>query len=160
MSDLEKSFRELSKTENVFMFVPNLIGYGRILLALLSFWFMPTNYVAAAWCYILSGYWIFHIWHLKIVCLDTNQLEKLEAAKAAWLVCLSLHSLTGRYWALLGLSGPLWALLSLSKPYVALHSLTLPYLALFCICTLTNPLLTNERTLRLIGLLSQPKKIK
>ena len=55
MSDLEKSFRELSKTENVFMFVPNLIGYGRILLALLSFWFMPTNYVAAAWCYILSG---------------------------------------------------------------------------------------------------------
>ena len=55
MSDLEKSFRELSKTENVFLFVPNLIGYGRILLALLSFWFMPTNYVAAAWCYIISG---------------------------------------------------------------------------------------------------------
>ena len=55
MSDLEKSFRELSKTENVFMFVPNLIGYGRIALALLSFWFMPTNYVAAAWCYIISG---------------------------------------------------------------------------------------------------------
>ena len=55
MSDLEKSFRELSKTENVFLFVPNLIGYGRIFLALLSFWFMPTNYVAAAWCYIISG---------------------------------------------------------------------------------------------------------
>ena len=55
MSDLEKSFRELSKTENVFLFVPNLIGYGRIFLALLSFWFMPTNYVAASWCYILSG---------------------------------------------------------------------------------------------------------
>ena len=55
MSELEKSFRELSKTENVFMFVPNLIGYGRIFLALLSFWFMPTNYVAASWCYIISG---------------------------------------------------------------------------------------------------------
>ena len=101
MSELEKSFRELSKTENVFLFVPNLIGYGRIFLALLrfgekseaarntfktqnaakppnrrscqnhcpvsrnirmikiispdSFWFMPTNYVMAAWCYILSG---------------------------------------------------------------------------------------------------------
>ena len=82
MSKLEKSFRELSKTENVFLFVPNLIGYGRIVLALLryrgplgllkqniiwltqripnyrthfSFWFMPTNYVMAAWCYILSG---------------------------------------------------------------------------------------------------------
>ena len=58
MSDLEKSFRELSNTENVFLFVPNLIGYGRIFLALLSFWFMPTNYVAAACCYILSGEYI------------------------------------------------------------------------------------------------------
>ena len=38
-----------------------------------------------------------------------NQLEKLEAAKAAWLVCLCLHSLTGSYWALLGLTGPYWA---------------------------------------------------
>jgi len=55
VEELEKSFRELSKTENVFMFIPNLIGYGRIILALLSFWFMPTNYVAAGWCYILSG---------------------------------------------------------------------------------------------------------
>ena len=56
MSDLEKSFRELSNTENVFMFVPNLIGYARIFLALLSFWFMPTNYSMAAWCYIISGF--------------------------------------------------------------------------------------------------------
>jgi len=54
-SDLEKSFREYTKTENVFLFVPNIIGYGRIFLALLSFWFMPTNYVMASWCYILSG---------------------------------------------------------------------------------------------------------
>ena len=37
MSELEKSFRELSKTENVFLFVPNLIGYGRIVLALLRY---------------------------------------------------------------------------------------------------------------------------
>jgi len=55
MSDLEKSFRDMSSTDNVFLFVPNLIGYARIFLALLSFWFMPTNYVVAAWCYILSG---------------------------------------------------------------------------------------------------------
>jgi len=54
-SDLEKSFRDLSKTENVFLFVPNLIGYSRIFLALLSFWFMPTSYVLASSCYILSG---------------------------------------------------------------------------------------------------------
>ena len=52
-SELEKSFR--GETENVFLFVPNLIGYVRILLALLSFWFMPTNYAMAAWCYIISG---------------------------------------------------------------------------------------------------------
>jgi len=41
--------------ENIFLFVPNLIGYGRVFLALLSFWFMPTNHIAAGWCYILSG---------------------------------------------------------------------------------------------------------
>ena len=33
-----------------------------------------------------------------------NQLEKLEAAKAASLVCLSLLSPTGPYWALLSLT--------------------------------------------------------
>ena len=55
MYDLEESFRELSKTENVFLSAPNLIRYGRLLLALLSYWFMPTNYVAAALCYIISG---------------------------------------------------------------------------------------------------------
>ena len=52
-SELEKSFR--GESENVFLFVPNLIGYARILLALMSFWFMPTNYAMAAWCYIISG---------------------------------------------------------------------------------------------------------
>ena len=52
-SELEKSFR--GESENVFLFVPNLIGYARIVLALLSFWFMPTNYAMAAWCYIISG---------------------------------------------------------------------------------------------------------
>ena len=35
MSDLEKSFRDMSSTDNVFLFVPNLIGYARIFLALL-----------------------------------------------------------------------------------------------------------------------------
>ena len=52
-SELEKSFR--GESENVFLFVPNLIGYARILLALLSFWFMPTSYGLAAGCYILSA---------------------------------------------------------------------------------------------------------
>jgi len=44
-----------AEKENIFMFVPNLIGYARIVLALISFWFMPTSYVVAGWCYILSG---------------------------------------------------------------------------------------------------------
>ena len=43
-------------TENIFMFVPNLIGYGRIVLGLISFYFMPTNHIVASWCYILSGF--------------------------------------------------------------------------------------------------------
>lgn len=42
--------------ENVYLFVPNLIGYTRIFLALLSFYFMPTNYVLATWAYIISGF--------------------------------------------------------------------------------------------------------
>ena len=31
--------------ENIFMFIPNLIGYARIVLAIISFWFMPTNHM-------------------------------------------------------------------------------------------------------------------
>ena len=41
--------------ENIFLFIPIIIGYGRIGLALLSLWFMPTNHIAASLCYILSG---------------------------------------------------------------------------------------------------------
>ena len=64
--------------------------------------------------------------------VHSNQLEKLEAVKAACLVCLCLLSLTGAFWVLLGkfLLTFLWALLGLTGPYWALLSLTLPY---FCI---------------------------
>jgi len=41
--------------DNVFLFVPNLIGYGRVVLALLSLYFLSERHVAAAWCYIISG---------------------------------------------------------------------------------------------------------
>ncbi|CAD7086865.1 unnamed protein product [Hermetia illucens] len=41
-------------TENIFLFVPNLIGYARIILAIISFWFMSTNYIISGWCYIIS----------------------------------------------------------------------------------------------------------
>lgn len=43
-------------SENIFLFIPNLIGYGRILLALLSFYFMPFDYSRAFWCYMLSAF--------------------------------------------------------------------------------------------------------
>ncbi|XP_008478956.1 CDP-diacylglycerol--inositol 3-phosphatidyltransferase-like [Diaphorina citri] len=45
----------MSEEENVFLFVPNLTGYGRIVLALISFYFMPTHYAIACWCYVISG---------------------------------------------------------------------------------------------------------
>jgi CDP-diacylglycerol--inositol 3-phosphatidyltransferase len=41
------------KTDNVFLFVPNLIGYARVILALISFWQMPTNCIAAGFCYLV-----------------------------------------------------------------------------------------------------------
>ena len=78
-----------------------------------------------------------------------NQLEKLEAARSAylWLPYSALLGLTGCYWsltwpylALLGLTRPhsaslglteaYWALLGLSGPYQALLGLTGPYWAL------------------------------
>lgn len=39
---------------SVFLFVPNIIGYVRILLALLSFYYMPFDYVRAFCYYLLS----------------------------------------------------------------------------------------------------------
>ncbi|XP_066260054.1 CDP-diacylglycerol--inositol 3-phosphatidyltransferase [Euwallacea similis] len=41
--------------ENIFLFVPNIIGYARVILALISFYFMPTNYVIASLCYVVSA---------------------------------------------------------------------------------------------------------
>ena len=80
---------------------------------------------------------------LDVLWLDyklLNQLEKLEAARSAYLLVplvtfrlssvlpfLAIVSLTGHYWALLGLTGPNWALLGLTSPYWALLGLTGPY---------------------------------
>ncbi|KAJ8284278.1 hypothetical protein COCON_G00031280 [Conger conger] len=41
--------------ENIFLFVPNLIGYARIVLALLAFYFMPCCPVLAVLCYLVSA---------------------------------------------------------------------------------------------------------
>ncbi|KAH8244740.1 hypothetical protein KR038_006271 [Drosophila bunnanda] len=45
----------IAEHDNVFIFVPNLIGYARIVLALIAFWFMSTNYVISGWCYVTSA---------------------------------------------------------------------------------------------------------
>lgn len=63
----------LIETDNIYLFIPNIIGktiqeklencvfwlrfvsgYSRIVLAVVSFYFMPTNYVISSWCYIIS----------------------------------------------------------------------------------------------------------
>lgn len=41
--------------ENVFLFVPNIIDYFRVILAFASFYYMPTDYVLASSLYLLSG---------------------------------------------------------------------------------------------------------
>ncbi|XP_057717312.1 CDP-diacylglycerol--inositol 3-phosphatidyltransferase [Corythoichthys intestinalis] len=41
--------------ENIFLFVPNLIGYARIVLALVSFFLMPCCPFPAFFCYMLSA---------------------------------------------------------------------------------------------------------
>ena len=68
----------------------------------------------------------------SVLLLVKNQLEKLEAARSAylWLPYWALLGLTGRYLALLSLTRPYSALLGLTGPYWALLGLTWPYLAL------------------------------
>ncbi|XP_029414926.1 CDP-diacylglycerol--inositol 3-phosphatidyltransferase isoform X2 [Nannospalax galili] len=41
--------------ENIFLFVPNLIGYARIVFAIISFYFMPHCPFTASFFYLLSG---------------------------------------------------------------------------------------------------------
>lgn len=41
--------------ENIFLFVPNLIGYARVVLALISFYLMPWSPWPAVFCYLLSA---------------------------------------------------------------------------------------------------------
>ncbi|EFN84174.1 CDP-diacylglycerol--inositol 3-phosphatidyltransferase [Harpegnathos saltator] len=45
----------MAETENIFLFVPNVIGFTRVILALISFYFMPTHYVIATTCYVVSS---------------------------------------------------------------------------------------------------------
>ena len=48
----QKNFKE----ENIFLFVPNLIGYARIILALASFYTMPIRPITTLVLYFLSAF--------------------------------------------------------------------------------------------------------
>jgi len=41
--------------ENIFFFLPNVIGYVRVILAVVSFHYMPDDHIAASIAYILSA---------------------------------------------------------------------------------------------------------
>uniref|UniRef100_A0A8C8S5T6 CDP-diacylglycerol--inositol 3-phosphatidyltransferase n=1 Tax=Pelusios castaneus TaxID=367368 RepID=A0A8C8S5T6_9SAUR len=45
----------MTKDENIFLFVPNLIGYARIILLFVAFYYMPSDPGPAAASYLLSG---------------------------------------------------------------------------------------------------------
>ncbi|PAV84244.1 hypothetical protein WR25_16563 [Diploscapter pachys] len=45
----------MSDNDNVYLFYPNLIGYGRIVLAIVSFYCMSTSPLMAMFCYALSA---------------------------------------------------------------------------------------------------------
>nr|CAG4652109.1 EOG090X0BWK [Triops cancriformis] len=45
----------VTETDNVFIFVPNLIGYARVVLNLLALFLMPLCHCWAAWLYIIAG---------------------------------------------------------------------------------------------------------
>jgi len=50
------SFKSLLQTNNVFLYIPNIIGYVRVFLSIVSFYFMPTHPNIAVGCYLTSGF--------------------------------------------------------------------------------------------------------
>lgn len=96
---------DIIRTENVFLFVPNLIGkaqpgtvveyltyysdstlpkgYARIVLAVISFWFMPTNYVIAGSTYLLSVF---------LDCLDGHAARYFNQCECIRILVLSIPS--------------------------------------------------------------------
>ena len=88
---------------------------------------------------------------ISLGCINFNQLEKLEAARSAY---LWLPFLTFPYLSLPILPFPYLSLPFLTYPYLSFPFLTFPVLM-----SKQQQTIKNERKLRLIGLLSQPKNI-
>ena len=54
MASLHRILHDLQASDNPFLYLPFLLGYLRMLLALLSFWFMSSSPLTAALLYTLS----------------------------------------------------------------------------------------------------------
>ncbi|CAF3440490.1 unnamed protein product [Rotaria sp. Silwood1] len=50
------SFEALLKTNNIFLFIPNIIGYVRVFLSIVSFYFMPSHPKITIFCYLTSEF--------------------------------------------------------------------------------------------------------
>lgn len=48
--------KALLQTNNVFLYVPNIIGYVRVVLSIVSFYFMPTHPNTTVICYLTSEF--------------------------------------------------------------------------------------------------------
>ena len=132
----------------------------------------PWHMIVPFWSWNLSGttHLSSHKTNLKsmrlLVVLDKSALAYWALLGPSWSFWvnffwpyLALLKFFWPYQALLRIIGPYWALLDLKGPYWSLRGLTGPYRAFtgpFLIWWLTD-WLTDERTLRLIWLLSQPK---
>ena len=125
-------------------------------------WFFTCHICGNGFCsFLFQSLMVFMVFMIFMILnflfmstsLKSLSLRKLlDQSTFAYWALLDLPDLTGLYWALLGLTGPYWALLSLTGPYWALIGLSLHLRTHW----LTDSL-TDERTLRLIGMLSQPK---
>jgi CDP-diacylglycerol--inositol 3-phosphatidyltransferase len=50
------SLKAFFRTNNIFLYVPNIIGYIRVILSIASFYFMPTHPNLTVVCYLTSGF--------------------------------------------------------------------------------------------------------
>ena len=87
---------------------------------ILNFFIIKEYFVGGTFKYTVKTC-VSKLWYLSFL-WTKNQLEKLiEAAKAAWLVCLGLLSLAGSFLVVLGPSGSIFT--DLTGPYLDLLGL-------------------------------------
>lgn len=67
----------------MFFFLFFNIGYARIVLAVVSFYFMPTNYVISSWCYIIS---------VLLDALDGHAARKFNQCNLLNLISFAFHN--------------------------------------------------------------------